>query len=144
MKTAQAIWSERRSSKPGEGQHLAPGLATQRCEHHGTANQEKYCFAGDGEFGRIPPGEGEGEGLCDAQDEAHRAGVVERHRVAANPPSMPHQRRSGESDEAECPAGKARCDLAVDHTADASKLRPDAGLSAGESDVLAIPLLPLL
>ncbi len=46
----------------GEGQHLASGVAAERGEHHGAADEEERCVAGDGEGGRIPPGEVEGEG----------------------------------------------------------------------------------
>jgi hypothetical protein len=84
-----------------EGQHLASGVAAERREHHGDANEEERRPAFDGEGGRIPPGEVEGEGQCDAEREAQRAGVVERYRVAANVPPVPGQHESGEANEAE-------------------------------------------
>ena len=92
----------------GEGQPLASGIAAQSCEHHGDADEEKCCVAGDGEGGRIPPGEVEGERQCDAEREAQRAGVVERRRVAANPPPVSGQHESGEANEAECPGGGSK------------------------------------
>jgi hypothetical protein len=85
----------------GEGQHFASSVATKRGEHHGDASEEKHCPAFDGEGGRIPPGEVEGQGQCDAEREAQRAGVVERQRVAANVPPVPGQHESGEANEAE-------------------------------------------
>ncbi len=54
----------------GEGQHLASGVVAECCEHHGEASEEKRCPAFDGEGGRIPPGEVEGQGQCDAEREA--------------------------------------------------------------------------
>jgi hypothetical protein len=40
--------------------------------------------------------------------------------------------------------GKARCELAVDYAADEPETEPDAGHGADGSDVLVVPLLPLL
>ncbi len=77
----------------GEGQHLASGVATQCCEHHGEDSEEEHCVAGDGEGRRIPPGEVEGEGQRNTEREAQRAGIVERHRIAANAPPVPGQRQ---------------------------------------------------
>ena len=85
----------------GEGQHLTSGVAAECCEHHGTADEEERCVAGDGEGGRIPPVEVKGQGSATLSAKRSRAGVVERCRVAANVPPVPGQHESGEADEAE-------------------------------------------
>lgn len=97
----------------GECQHFTSIVAAERGEYHGTADEEEHCVAGNGEGRRVPPGEVESEGQRDAEHEAQRAGVVERRRVAANPPPVPDQHESGEADESECPGGggKARREL---------------------------------
>ncbi len=106
----------------GESQELAAGIASERGEQQGTANEDQRCVAGEPQGRHVPPGEVEGEGQRDTEHEAQNTGVGEARRVAANPPEVPGQDESREADEAKCPGGRRqvprRHQLAVHDAAD--------------------------